>query len=1006
MNKFLTKLAIFIFAFLFIATFESKSQDGFGAKGKSFVLAFLPNYHNYFYDDQYKMYDSLSMYFVSEVPTKVNINFKNRSGIDFQVTLVITDPTVIKEFKLSAFDYELWGLNQSGVLSGNNQCEAIARNTFRITSDNDIIVYAHSQAVTTSESMLVLPVSVLDNQYIVLTYPSDDQIKLGNGKTPSQFVIIASENNTKVKIIPSAPTQRNGMKEQNIILNSGEAYLVQAKISSNSTNLYDLTGSEVISDKPVAVIAGHQRTSIKSFKEDDKSSSRDFLMEQMTPVKHWGNNVTVIPFYQPSSISNFSNNDLFRILASEDNTVITFNKIDTIKLNSKQLYEGDLTKPYFIESNKPIFVCSFKKTAKETASGSDNSVSDPLMLANPPMDRVGNFYRFINLQAYERVGKTPTKVYLNHYVGIVAKESGLKTIKLDNNLLDKTLFKLIPNSKYYYANIEVTEGIHEMYCKEPFSILVYGYGYANSYGYIGGMIFKKIDVDAPNLQTNSKCFEINGIVTDSLEEDSGLLTVVSNETQKYNTNVTINTFNKYDRITTFFGKLDNIYDDGKFEIVATDSIGFESSDLYEIPGFTVGITEMNNLKTQNIPYVESDSLFFKKDYCVEFTLENYGKFPQNITKIGMKNPNTIFSLDKSFPFTIQPNEKIKVTLCDTVEVSGEYLDSLYVNGDCADRTLATVNLFRIDDLNPPSVTTQLGNCNKYVDIVITDSTKFDIGIMSVDFVDSTNCTLKDESSNSKIYTATLEVKDPYQDAYYEFFTSDSLGNNSTVSGSIPGYTIEMYPFDNSNTANNNYDFGKILIGGMVCKEIELYNYGNFTFVIDELSGYDNTLFSIPQSQFPIEILPKSSKKINVCFSYYKSGADTLRDTFDIEFNCLKQIAPMEAIVEPVNINQDSKCDLKVLISAEQAIFENYILQSKPNPASNSVKIEFGLAEKTDIVLSIFDILGELKAEISENQLNSGKYELEIDVSKFEQGLYFYQLTTNSGIYTKKMVVNR
>ncbi len=1005
MNKFLTKLAIILFALMFLLPIESKSQDGFGARGKEFVLAFLPNFHNYFYYDDLKMYDSLSLYFVSELPTNIYINFRNRQGIDFNATLSITDPTKIKEFKLSAYDYELWGLNSSGDLGSNNQCEAKARNTFRITSDEEIIVYAHSQAVTTSESMLVLPVHVLDNYYIVLSYPSDDQAKLGDGKTPSQFVVVATQNNTQVKIIPSAPTQRNGLKEQNITLNAGEAYLVQARISEFSTNLYDLTGTEVISDKPVSVIAGHQRTSIKSYSQNNKSSSRDFLMEQMTPVKHWGKNATVIPFHQHPTISNFANNDLFRIIASEDSTIITFNKVDTIKLSKKELYENDLIEPYFIESNKPIFVCSFKKTAKQDV-GTDGSISDPLMLANPPMDRVGNFYRFINIQAYERESNIPTKVYSSHYIGIVIKEGGLKTIQLDKQLLDKSLFTTIPNTNFYYANIEVSEGIHEMYCKEPFSILIYGYGFANSYGYIGGMVFKKIDVDAPNLQSSNKCFEVNGVVTDSLEEDSGLISVISEQSTQINSTVTINSFQKFAKEASFTGKLINNYQDGLFELIATDSIGFESSKIFDIPGFTVGVEELNNRKTEDIVYQKFDTLFFKRDFCFEFTLENYGKFPQTINKIAMKNSQTIFSINKTAPFTLQPKEKVTIIICDSVETAGEFIDSLFVVGECTDRIIAEVNLLRRNDEIPPSVTTQIGNCNRYVDILITDSTKTDSGIMVVDFIDSTNCILKDVFWKSGIYSAVLEVADPYQDAYYEFFTADSFGNNNTVSGSIPGYTIDMRSFANSTSANNNYNFGKTLIGGLICKEIELYNYGNFTFTINDLSAYQNTMFSIPQSQLPIEIPPKNSRFINVCFSHYKSGADTLRDTFEIVFNCLKKIAPMEAIVEPLNIEQDSKCNLAVLVTANESVFENYIKQSKPNPASSSVKIEFGLAQQSDVVLSIFNTLGELKKDVIESNLIAGKYEFEIDVTNFDSGMYIYQLKTNSNIYTGKMFINR
>jgi len=86
-------------------------------------------------------------------------------------------------------------------------------------------------------------------------------------------------------------------------------------------------------------------------------------------------------------------------------------------------------------------------------------------------------------------------------------------------------------------------------------------------------------------------------------------------------------------------------------------------------------------------------------------------------------------------------------------------------------------------------------------------------------------------------------------------------------------------------------------------------------------------------------------------------------------------------------------------------------QNYPNPFNPTTIIKFGVPERSNVVLKIYDILGGEVATLVNEEKSSGAYEIEFDASKLSSGVYFYQLkaTSNGGqagefIQTKKMIL--
>ncbi|MFA6571543.1 MAG: IgGFc-binding protein, partial [Bacteroidota bacterium] len=610
----------------------------FDTKGTDFWLTFIPNYHNnQFFDSNpfLKYGDSLYIFINADEPTTGTIEYSDYNGRKFSQNFSITDPNQFYTLKLCHLDFELQGYNDTRSLDFRNQSERIAPQSFHVTSQKEVTVYAHSQAKTTSDAFIVLPTDILGMDYFVMSYNSDGSTDnfdpfggLATSSTPSQFAIVANQDSTAVTIYPTDETEFNGYSIQNILLNRGDVYLVQASIQMSALNT-DLTGTKIHSTKPISVFAGHQRATVPL--TSSNSPSRDCLIEQMPPIKTWGKNAFLIPYFQPDNITSIGT-DIYRILSGYDGTEVKINNVPIGTLNEGEFYEGKLLNPANVVSNKPILVGQFKKTSGYSSA---TNIGDPFLMIIPPEEQFMTSYRVINTQAYEYFQNYPQaiykKVYTEQYITVVCPQNGVSTILIDGYPVDYTQFKKIPNSNFSYEHFRVSDGVHTLSSNAVrFGIYVYGYGEANSYGYVGGMSLRPIDFQPPQFAYSDSCFSVKGEVTDTTAADSGIETVESHPDTWDNIDLIIQPYLRKQGSVTFSAKLRNIYRDGGFSIQATDTSGLVNQKFIDVPGFTIGTTQ----------YKEQDSLLliskrtrYDTYYQIPILLENYGKFPHRVEGI-------------------------------------------------------------------------------------------------------------------------------------------------------------------------------------------------------------------------------------------------------------------------------------------------------------------------------------------------------------------------------------
>jgi hypothetical protein len=81
-----------------------------------------------------------------------------------------------------------------------------------------------------------------------------------------------------------------------------------------------------------------------------------------------------------------------------------------------------------------------------------------------------------------------------------------------------------------------------------------------------------------------------------------------------------------------------------------------------------------------------------------------------------------------------------------------------------------------------------------------------------------------------------------------------------------------------------------------------------------------------------------------------------------------------------------------------------LAQNYPNPFNPVTKIIFDIPEHTKATLDVFNVLGQKVATLVDGELAPDRYEVEWDGAEAATGIYFYRLTADEFVMTKKMML--
>jgi hypothetical protein len=1014
------------------------------SRGRDFYMTFLPNVH----EDAGSPInvDSLYIFITCDVPTQGVITFRNRNGVTSTRNFAITNPAQVFTFAVPYRDFELQGFNLDAGRTGNpnSQNERVAPQFFRVTANNEVTVYGLNQAYLTSDAFLALPVTALGREYVIMSYNSDGDgarfnINAPDQSTPSQFAVVATENDTEVQIIPSQPTfTSRTTAPQTVRLQRGDVYLVQADVRIQN-GLTDLTGSRVIASRPVAVFGSHQRALIPIADKARGLATRDHLVEQMPPIETWGRQAFVTPYPRPVGAQLDIGSDLYRVVAGYDNTRIFINGAQVRTLNAGEFFEAALTAPLVITASDQIMVAQFKKTS---SSAENQFNGDPFMMIIPTVEQYDNSYRFINPQAIDgrllRIpGSTTNLLFREHYVTIVAPTSSLGSIRVDETLVGAQRFQPIANSGYSFANIQVSAGVHTARGDSAFAIYVFGYGLLNSYGYIGGGRLRIIapDRNAPVITGTPECFGFSGVAYDTLLTDSRIRSVDFEQATAGtvgtlgvigNVQAAREPFTPFADSVRFRLQLSNSFQDGSIVVVARDSIGFTARLPVLIPGLTVSAEERS---TSQQPAVRTITLPVGRSRVLPVTLINYGQTSQTLGSVngtlppfeivqncglalrtrlvasttGSLTSNPAMTVQSGFAaLTIPPNSSTTVTLAFEALQTGTCTIRLSLQTSCGRREVLVLNVAVLNDTVPPALSVRRDDCARTITFSAEDRAPAISGIERFEVSDLVNCTITrlEPITAATVFASqgrgVLTIINPRLDALFTIRAIDSAGNVAIIRDTVQGFTLVLVPTPpaTSVSADSLGRFGSQRISALLCRSLTYQNIGLKPFVINQWAPNRNVFFSMPATQFPAVIRPGERRTFTFCFSplEQRSYADTLR-LFEY---CVEDVFPLSGTGTPVSTVENTRCDVAVRLTTSSAPQEYFMEQNFPNPAFGQTIIRFAILEPSPIRLVLYDALGKPVQVFAEGVFGSGEYEVLVNVERLESGVYWYELRYGIG----------
>ncbi len=319
-----------------------------------------------------------------------------------------------------------------------------------VSAPDPFMVTAVGAAAGSVGSFRVTPTPQLGTSYLVLTYPSDGLIG------GSAFAIIATQDATAIIVTTTANT--GGIPAYvpvQLNLDSGDTVYVFADGNFGD----DLSGSTVVADAPVAVIAANTCAWVPF---PPLGGSCDQTVEQLAPSSSLGTEYVAVPCSGRSATT-----DQLRVAAVSDNTVITWNPplpgAPTTLGSAGDFFEVSITEPIQITADHPIEVARFSLSGWATVPGQPG---DAIQIEVRPTTDFAKRHAF----AIDNYGTGGTPGYWADIVTTAAD-----CVLLDGHRVPPGAFTSVGAGPFLAASIAVGPGRHVVESDPVSSVAIYGF---------------------------------------------------------------------------------------------------------------------------------------------------------------------------------------------------------------------------------------------------------------------------------------------------------------------------------------------------------------------------------------------------------------------------------------------------------------------------------------------------------------------------------------------------
>jgi len=443
-----------LLSFIVLLSFGFSANAQLTTEGKDFWFGFMQNTQDVRRPSIIDHLPSnLEVFFTSKERAQVSVHvFADGRTLD-----IVVEPGITLSVLISKSVYNPY----AAIGSGSIETKAI-----HVTSDVDISVYALNRNPHHEDATVILPTPTLGNEYYVIGH--EELGPLNGPKTKSEFLIVASEDNTRIEITTSVDADGgfSANTPKQITLNRGDIFQVQSDKDLSGTYIKAI-GTEPSECKNIAVFGGSQGSSVGY----STAISWSHLYEQMFPLSAWGENFLYIPYESSQKLG-----DYVKIMASEDGTKVTISGLDEdIEMQSGEVVNLEALKGVrTIVSNKPVSM------AQLSQSRSYNT----FMIMLSPLEQRLKAITF---------GAIRSEKFKNYYLTLITTRDALRDIILDG--VDITN-QFIVHGNAAYASIIIDRGSHSL--TAPDGVIAYLNGFdpstwTESIGYSAGVSLKNLN---------------------------------------------------------------------------------------------------------------------------------------------------------------------------------------------------------------------------------------------------------------------------------------------------------------------------------------------------------------------------------------------------------------------------------------------------------------------------------------------------------------------------------
>ena len=183
----------------------------------------------------------------------------------------------------------------------------IERKGIHIKADAEIVVYGLNIKQYTTDAYLGLPVDIQSTKYIVSSFKPSYRSLIG---------IIAIHDQTTIFITFRFADKKTVFKYKDERYRHGRtlAITLQRHETFQVAHTDDMTGTRIISTKPISVLSGNECANVPTEK-----GYCDHLVEHIPPVNTWGQRFITAP------LAGRKGGDFFRIMAANRSTDVRIN---------------------------------------------------------------------------------------------------------------------------------------------------------------------------------------------------------------------------------------------------------------------------------------------------------------------------------------------------------------------------------------------------------------------------------------------------------------------------------------------------------------------------------------------------------------------------------------------------------------------------------------------------------------------------------------------------------